>query len=362
MDRASRCPAVTLAVTLMVAGGCVPALFAAGETELKDETGKTIVSYIVEAPANTAPAGTTDPARQVGVIFCFQEHTSPPGADIFPVRESLKRLGLSDDYVLLAIRAQTPAEDWGRPITCQSRSSSHGRKRLILSTPAASTCMARARAAMWPANSLCCTPISSPPPSLTVGAGGPCPPSWISPSIMVNSAPEFYMVLGMRDFTHHITTVRDTYERVKAKGYHVIYREFEELGDRSYHPTSNDDAIALGDAAAQQKHLPLSRRIETARGLRATGYAARAHCRLLSIPGAAWAGLRRARCSKSSSYRATPASGPPRPRRATTVFLVRLPPRPWASCLPTLLRKCAMRLYAPWHPMPTGVRQLPSRS
>jgi TPR repeat protein len=63
------------------------------------------------------------------------------------------------------------------------------------------------------------------------------------PLDMVNSAPEFYLVLGMRDFTHHITTVRDTYERVKAKGYHVIYREFEELGDRSYHPTSNDDAL-----------------------------------------------------------------------------------------------------------------------
>ena len=85
----------------------IPALRAAGENELKDETGKTIVHYIVEAPANIAPAGTTDPARQVGVIFCFQEHTSPPGADIFPVRESLKRLGLSNDYVLLAIRAQS---------------------------------------------------------------------------------------------------------------------------------------------------------------------------------------------------------------------------------------------------------------
>jgi hypothetical protein len=98
-----------LAATLIVAGCCVPTLrAAAGETELKDETGKPIVSYIVEAPASSAPAGTTDPARQVGVIFCFQEHTSPPGADIFPVRESLKRLGLSDDYVLLAIRAQSP--------------------------------------------------------------------------------------------------------------------------------------------------------------------------------------------------------------------------------------------------------------
>ncbi len=58
--------------------------------ELKDETGRTIVRYIVEAPADVAPPGTTNPARQVGVIFCFQEHTSPPGADIFPVRESLQ--------------------------------------------------------------------------------------------------------------------------------------------------------------------------------------------------------------------------------------------------------------------------------
>jgi len=65
------------------------------------------------------------------------------------------------------------------------------------------------------------------------------------------------MVLGMRDFTHHITTVRDTYERVKAKGYHVIYREFEELGERSYHPTSNDDAIGWA-TRLRNKNIPPS--------------------------------------------------------------------------------------------------------
>ena len=45
-----------------------------------------------------------------------------------------------------------------------------------------------------------------------------------------NSAPEFYMNLGLRDLATHLTTVRDTYPRVKAKGYHVIYREFEDMG------------------------------------------------------------------------------------------------------------------------------------
>src|ERR1043166_2528144 len=61
---------------------------------------------------------------------------------------------------------------------------------------------------------------------------------------MVNRAPELYSVSGMRDFTHHITTVRNTFELVRAKGYHIIYREFEELGDRAYHSTSNDDALS----------------------------------------------------------------------------------------------------------------------
>jgi hypothetical protein len=72
-----------------------------------------------------------------------------------------------------------------------------------------------------------------------------------------NIAPEFYLVLGLRDFTHHITTVRDTYERVKNKGYRIIYREFEELGDRSYHPTSNDDSLRWA-TRLRNKTIPLS--------------------------------------------------------------------------------------------------------
>src|SRR5258706_13067567 len=95
-----------LAAVLTVAGGYAPALRADGVTQLKDEAGKTIVEYIVEAPANVAPAGTTDPTKQVGVIFCFQEHGNPTGTDLYPVRESLKRLGLSGQFVLLAAHSQ----------------------------------------------------------------------------------------------------------------------------------------------------------------------------------------------------------------------------------------------------------------
>jgi TPR repeat protein len=60
----------------------------------------------------------------------------------------------------------------------------------------------------------------------------------------VNSAPEIYLTLGRRDLASHLSCVRDAYLRLREKGYHLIYREFDELGDRTYHPPSNDDALA----------------------------------------------------------------------------------------------------------------------
>ncbi len=32
------------------------------------------------------------------------------------------------------------------------------------------------------------------------------------------TAPEFYMVLGLRDLSYHLTTVRDAWQRMTAKG------------------------------------------------------------------------------------------------------------------------------------------------
>jgi hypothetical protein len=253
IDRSLPC----LAATLIVAGCCVPALRAASENELKDETGKTIVHYIVEAPANVAPVGTTDPARQVGVIFCFQEHTSPPGADIFPVRESLKRLGLSNGYVLLAIRAQSARGGLGpadhvpiqKLLEWAEKTYPVNPRRIYMYGKGAGGYVAGEFTMLHP------DLITA---SISYSWGWWTMPSELDkPLDAVNSAPEFYMVLGMRDFTHHITTVRDTYERVKAKGYHVIYREFEELGERSYHPTSNDDAIGWA-TRLRNKNIPPS--------------------------------------------------------------------------------------------------------
>src|SRR5579872_1401391 len=86
-------------VLTLLAGAFSLPCRAAQETELKDETGKAIVKYIIEVPDGLASAGVTDPIREVGLILCFQEHDTPLGNDLFPVRESLSRQGLSDHYI-----------------------------------------------------------------------------------------------------------------------------------------------------------------------------------------------------------------------------------------------------------------------
>src|SRR5437763_890578 len=68
---------------------------------------------------------------------------------------------------------------------------------------------------------------------------------------------EFYMVLGLRDLSYHLTNVRDAYARMDAKGHHIIYREFDNLAARTYHPESNGDAIAW-ISRLRNKMLPLS--------------------------------------------------------------------------------------------------------
>ena len=76
------------------------------ERELKDQSGKTIVKYVIDVPDGIAPAGSADPAQQVGLILCFQEHDTPTGNDLFPVRQSLWRHGILEQYILLAAAPQ----------------------------------------------------------------------------------------------------------------------------------------------------------------------------------------------------------------------------------------------------------------
>lgn len=214
----------------------------AADSELKDDAGKTILKYVVEAPEHTAGVQTTDPAKQLGLILCFPEHDRPVGDEILPVRAALERLGIRDHYVLLAGGPQ--AQKFGaadhepiqKLIGWAQKTYPINPRRIYMYGKGEGGKISGELAMLHPEL------VTA---SITYSWGWWTMPSELKEAIdPLGSAPEFYMVLGLRDLSYHITTVRDAYSRVSAKGYHIIYREFEDLGARTYHPPSNDDALA----------------------------------------------------------------------------------------------------------------------
>ena len=228
-------------------------LNAATEAELK--FGDTTVRYAVEAPRAVAPAGTTDPTQQVGLILCFPEHDRPTGDEILPVRESLRRQGLSDRYVLVGIHPQ--AQKFGdadhepirQMIAWASKAYPINPRRIYLYGKGEG---AKISGEFGTQNAKLITA------AVTYSWGW-----WKIPTDSVqppDKAPEYYMVLGMRDLLTHIQTVRDTYSRMNAKGYHIIYREFDDLGARTYHPPSNDDGLSWALKLRNKKYRAILRR------------------------------------------------------------------------------------------------------
>jgi hypothetical protein len=117
---------------------------------------------------------------------------------------------LSDDYVLLAIRAQSPSGGLGsadyEPIqklfAWAQKNYPVNPRRAYMYGKGSGGHVAGEFTTLYP--NLITAGIS-------YSWGWWTMPSEVEkPLDFVNSAPELYMVLGMRDFTHHITTVRDT--------------------------------------------------------------------------------------------------------------------------------------------------------
>ena len=194
----------------------VAPLGAAQETELKDETGKTILKYVIEVPPGIAAAGTMDPARQVGLILCSQEHDTPTGNDLFPVRQSLLRQGLLDHYVLVAPAPQGRkfGPDDHQPI-----------EKLIAWVKKTYPINPR-RVYMYGKGegSKISMEFMMTHPNIVTAAIGYSWGAWLMPSEVkepldyVNSAPEIYLTLGRRDLANHLSCVRDAYSATAGKG------------------------------------------------------------------------------------------------------------------------------------------------
>ena len=342
-----------LAGLVVLAGSLLAPMQAAQETELKDETGKTILKYVVEAPPGIAAAGVTDPTKQVGLILCSQEHDTPTGNDIFPVRQSLLRQGLLDQYVLIAPAPQGRkfGPDDHQPI-----------EKLIAWAKKTYPINPR-RVYMYGKGegSKISMEFTMTHPNLVTAAIGYSWGAWLMPSELketldyANSAPEIYLTLGRRDLANHLTCVRDAYLRLREKGYHFIYREFDELGDRTYHPTSNDDALAWATRLRNKNVAPSA---DEAKLLKAFSGAPPAavdgHYPALATVGGAPAGavLQKLFDSKDANVRAAAAEtcrhgifG-----QATTAGLAKLAADPSIKVRRSAVRALAM--YANWRYAP----------
>lgn len=220
--------------------------FGAEERELKDDAGKTIIRYVAEAPEK--------PAGQLGLFLCFPEHDRPTGDEIYPVREALRRQGLLDQYVVIAGHPQGQKfgpmdhEPIQKLLAWALKTYPINPRRVYMYGKGEGGKISGEMAMAYP--HLVAAAISY---SWTWWKM----PAEIDKAIDPEKFPQFYMVLGRRDLAHHLTNVRDGYSRVQAKGVKVIYREFDELGARTYHPVSNDEAIGWA-VRLRNRTLPLS--------------------------------------------------------------------------------------------------------
>ena len=110
-----------LACLLVAAAWAAPSRSDPGDTELKDETGKTIIQYIPEVPSGLAPAGTMDPTKQVGLILVFPEHEHPTGVRLVAGRREDAR-GVSK-VALVAASDRPLSYDGGVPEPLTTRRS-----------------------------------------------------------------------------------------------------------------------------------------------------------------------------------------------------------------------------------------------
>ena len=166
-------------------------------------------------PASRRPV-LLDPAKQVGLILCSQEHDTPTGNDLFPVRQSLLRQGLLDHYVLLAPAPQGRkfGPDDHQPI-----------EKLIAWAKKTYPINPR-RVYMYGKGegSKISMEFMMTHPNIVTAAIGYSWGAWLMPSELkepldfVNSAPEIYLTLGRRDLANHLSCVRDAYSATAGKG------------------------------------------------------------------------------------------------------------------------------------------------
>ncbi len=223
------------------------------EADFKD--GAAAFHYAISAPKTFATPTETDPKKQLGLIICFHEHFGQAHDEPPSVVESLARLKLSGDFVVIGMGQQDPAvKGYDKVVDHQNA------VKLVEWAKRTYPINAR-RVYLWGrgegarmAMDLGAEHAELFAALITYSWGSMALPKVDMPALQ---APDFYVVNGLDDYVTHPAYVRGVYAELKMLGYNTIYREVPGLGGDTKFPASNDDALAWL-ARLRHKTLPLS--------------------------------------------------------------------------------------------------------
>lgn len=225
------------------------------EKDLKPDGGeKFVIKYALEVPKTVAPAGTTDPTKQVGLFLCFHGHGGQATHEAGNVVRIMKGLKILDGYIVLGAKSQGEGWDEGADVEPVTKLSEWAKK-------------------TYPVNPRRVYTFGMSSGGNMSGVFGLARPEIIAASVIYGSGvykrglmaknykldlPDFYMVMGLDDDDAHKSGSRGTYKAWKELGINVIYREIEGLPHTSHHPPTNDETI-LWATRLRHKTMALSK-------------------------------------------------------------------------------------------------------
>jgi hypothetical protein len=212
--------------------------------------------YYLFVPGNLPPAGTTDPAKQLGLFLVFNEHGSDPGVEIPSVSKALTDLKHAGDFVVLGLPIDPNTTT--HPYT----SDDHKRASQLLAYALKTWPINPRRVYLWGRGEGATmahqwgTENKAAVAAMITYSWGWDTPNW--PSNAANDEPDLYLVIGLADYPDtHVPLVRRVYGDAKKAGFRIIYREVPGLTGATAKAATNDDAVNWA-ISSRHKTLPLS--------------------------------------------------------------------------------------------------------
>ncbi|HEX3133238.1 MAG TPA: hypothetical protein VHX44_06595 [Planctomycetota bacterium] len=249
----SRVRLVTSSGIALLAMVC-SARFAPG-VELAEGDLKDVIHYAIHAPVAPLSAETPAkgkkkdaPTKQLGLFLCFHEHVGDVKEEGLHAVESLERLKLTGDYVVIAPKAPAATQFW------DNRADMDKLTKLIDWAKATYPINPR-RVFIWGrgAGAAFGGQYALKYPQTIAGVilfswGFNDVPKIENPQATL---PDFFYILGLKDLDTHVATVRFTYALLRGGGLKVIYREVADLGGATTSASANDEAMTW---AHQTRH------------------------------------------------------------------------------------------------------------